>query len=191
MIFNEKLSKNDFKNYSVGLLHGKMKPRDKDAVMRAFAAGEIDLLIATTVIEVGIDVANAAIMVIENAERFGLSQLHQLRGRIGRGGFSSDCILISDSAADNARLRTMCDTIDGFEIADRDLALRGPGDFLGNRQHGLPELHIADLSADLSVLRSAGARAKTLLESDPLLKAPENAGLKAELDRMIGKMKNN
>ncbi len=189
--YHEALACDEFKDYRLGLLHGKMKPRDKDAVMRAFAAGEIDLLIATTVIEVGIDVPNAAIMVIENAERFGLSQLHQLRGRIGRGGFSSDCILISDSAADNARLRTMCDTIDGFEIADRDLALRGPGDFLGNRQHGLPELHIADLSADLSVLRSAGARAKTLLESDPLLKAPENAGLKAELDRMIGKMKNN
>ena len=163
-----------------------MKPRDKDAVMRSFAAGEIDLLIATTVIEVGIDVPNSAIMVIENAERFGLSQLHQLRGRIGRGGYKSTCILISDSrSAKEKRLKIMCDTMDGFEIADKDLALRGPGDFLGNRQHGLPELHIADLETDLSVLRSAGAQAKALIESDPLLKSPENARFKSEVEKML------
>ena len=180
------LRENAFKGYNLGLLHGKMKPRDKDAVMRSFAAGEIDLLIATTVIEVGIDVPNSAIMVIENAERFGLSQLHQLRGRIGRGGYKSTCILISDSrSAKEKRLKIMCDTMDGFEIADKDLALRGPGDFLGNRQHGLPELHIADLETDLSVLRSAGAQAKALIESDPLLKSPENARFKSEVEKML------
>ncbi len=188
----EKLSENEFKGYRLGLLHGKMKPKAKDEVMRAFAKGDIDLLISTTVIEVGIDVPNSTIMVIENAERFGLSQLHQLRGRIGRGGFKSDCILISDSkSAKENRLKIMCDTVDGFEIADKDLALRGPGDFLGNRQHGLPELRIADLSSDLSVLRLAGKQAAELIKADPLLKAPENAAFKSEIDRMLADMKNN
>ena len=182
----------EFKDYRVGLLHGKMKPRDKDAVMRSFALGEIDLLVATTVIEVGIDVKNAVIMVIENAERFGLSALHQLRGRIGRGSHKSTCIMISDSkTAMETRLKIMCSTQDGFVIADKDLELRGPGDFLGNRQHGLPELHIADLSSDLSVLRSAGMQAKELLERDPLLADGDNLNFKAELHRIISKMKNN
>ncbi len=186
------LKEGAFKGYRLGLLHGKMKPKDKDAVMREFAAGDIDLLIATTVIEVGIDVPNAAIMVIENAERFGLSQLHQLRGRIGRGGYRSTCILISDNkTAKDTRLKIMCDTMNGFEIADKDLALRGPGDFIGNRQHGLPELHIADLETDLSVLRSAGAQAKALIENDPLLKREEHSAFKSQLDRMLAKMKSN
>ena len=190
--YYELLSEGVFKDYRLGLLHGKMKPRDKDAIMREFATGNIDLLIATTVIEVGIDVPNSAIMVIENAERFGLSQLHQLRGRIGRGGYKSTCILISDSkSAKEKRLKIMCDTMDGFEIADKDLALRGPGDFIGNRQHGLPELHIADLETDLSVLRSAGAQAKALIESDPLLKLEENSAFKSQLDRMLSKMRSN
>lgn len=190
--YYDELREGQFAGYRLGLLHGKMKPKDKDAVMRSFAAGEIDLLIATTVIEVGIDVPNAAIMVIENAERFGLSQLHQLRGRIGRGGYRSTCILISDSkSAKEKRLKIMCDTMDGFEIADKDLALRGPGDFLGNRQHGLPELHIADLETDLSVLKSAGMQAKLLLEEDPLLKAAENAAFKSQVERMMAKMKTN
>ena len=188
----ETLSKNAFKDYKLGLLHGKMKPKEKDEVMRAFAKGDIDLLISTTVIEVGIDVPNSTIMVIENAERFGLSQLHQLRGRIGRGSVSSDCILISDSkSAKETRLKIMCDTVDGFEIADKDLALRGPGDFLGNRQHGLPELKIADLSSDLAVLRLAGRQATELIASDPLLKAPENAAFKAEIHQMLSRLKNN
>ncbi len=188
----EKLSENEFKGYRLGLLHGKMKPSAKDEVMRKFAGGEIDLLISTTVIEVGIDVPNSTIMVIENAERFGLSQLHQLRGRIGRGGFKSDCILVSDSkSAKETRLKIMCDTINGFEIADKDLALRGPGDFLGNRQHGLPELRIADLSNDLSVLRLAGKQAAELIRSDPLLKSEENSAFKSEIDRMLSKVKNN
>lgn len=190
--YYERLKENEFKGYRLGLLHGKMKPKEKDAVMRSFAAGDIDLLISTTVVEVGIDVPNAAIMVIENAERFGLSQLHQLRGRIGRGGYNSTCILISDlkSAKEN-RLKIMCQTTDGFTIADKDLQLRGPGDFLGNRQHGLPELHIADLSSDLSVLRSAGLQAQKLIAADPLLKNPENAAFKSAIDRMLYKMKNN
>ncbi len=186
------LKEGAFKGYRLGLLHGKMKPKDKDAVMREFAAGDIDLLIATTVIEVGIDVPNSAIMVIENAERFGLSQLHQLRGRIGRGGYRSTCILVSDNkTAKETRLKIMCDTMNGFEIADKDLALRGPGDFIGNRQHGLPELHIADLETDLSVLRSAGAQAKALIENDPLLKQEEHSAFKSHLDRMLAKMKSN
>ena len=188
----ETLSKNEFKDYRLGLLHGKMKPKEKDGVMRAFAKGDIDLLISTTVIEVGIDVPNSTVMVIENAERFGLSQLHQLRGRIGRGSGSSDCILISDSkTAKKTRLKIMCDTVDGFEIADKDLALRGPGDFLGNRQHGLPELRIADLSSDIGVLRLAGRQAAELIKADPLLKDPENAAFKAEIHRMLSRMKNN
>ena len=186
------LQEGEFKNYRVGLLHGKMKPRDKDAVMRSFASGEIDLLVATTVIEVGIDVKNAVIMVIENAERFGLSALHQLRGRIGRGSHKSTCIMISDSkTAMDTRLKIMCLTQDGFVIADKDLELRGPGDFLGNRQHGLPELHIADLSSDLKTLRSAGLQAKELLERDPLLSDGENLNFKTEVHRIISKMKNN
>ena len=188
----EELKGGAFKGYRLGLLHGKMKPKDKDAVMRSFAAGEIDLLIATTVIEVGIDVPNSAIMVIENSERFGLSQLHQLRGRIGRGGYSSTCILITDNeSAKKNRLKIMCETVDGFVIADKDLALRGPGDFLGNRQHGLPELHIADLETDLSVLRSAGAQAKALLEADPLLKASKNAAFKTQVEKMLAAAQKN
>ena len=164
----KKLQKNEFKNYRLGLLHGKMKPSKKEEVMRCFSNGEIDLLISTTVIEVGIDVPNAAIMVIENAERFGLSQLHQLRGRIGRGKHKSTCIFISNGGKKaKERLDIICSTMNGFKIADEDLRLRGPGDFLGNRQHGLPELRIADLSCDIETLRSASACAKNLIESDP------------------------
>lgn len=185
------LSEGSFSSYRLGLLHGKMKPKDKDAVMRSFKDGEIDLLISTTVVEVGVDVPNAAIMVIENAERFGLSQLHQLRGRIGRGKQKSSCILISDSASNNARLKTMCQTMDGFEIADKDLALRGPGDFIGNRQHGLPELHIANLETDLSVLRSAGMQAKELLDNDPLLKSNDNTAFKSQVEKMLSELNSN
>ncbi len=190
--YYKQLCEGSFKGYKVGLLHGKMKPKDKDTVMRSFAAGEIDLLISTTVIEVGVDVPNAAIMVIENAERFGLSQLHQLRGRIGRGGYKSTCILISDSkSAKENRLAIMCETTDGFEIADRDLTLRGPGDFIGNRQHGLPKLNIANLETDLAVLKNAGMQARNLIDCDPLLHSPENAAFKSEVGRMLGLFKNN
>lgn len=185
--YYEDIKENDFKNYSVGLLHGKMKPKEKDAVMKAFAAGEIQLLVSTTVIEVGIDVPNAVIMLIENAERFGLSQLHQLRGRIGRGEHASTCILLSDRHGHETtqRLKFMCSTTDGFKVADEDLRLRGPGDFLGKRQHGLPELKIADLSEDMELFRAAGNAAKQLYKTDPHLKAPENQCLLEEISTLF------
>lgn len=190
--YYEKLKENEFKGYRLGLIHGKMKAKEKDVVMREMALGNIDLLIATTVIEVGIDVPNAAIMVIENAERFGLSQLHQLRGRIGRGGYKSTCIFISDGGSlAKKRLDIMCSTNDGFKIADEDLKLRGPGDFLGNRQHGLPELHIADFVLDIEVLRSAGVQAKKLLADDYFLQRPENQAFKKEIKSLLSSMKNN
>lgn len=180
---------NEFKNYSVGLLHGKMKPKEKDAVMRAFKNGETQLLVCTTVIEVGIDVPNAAIMVIENAERFGLSQLHQLRGRIGRGQYKSTCIFISDYKKE--RLDVIKQTVDGFKIADEDLKLRGPGDFLGSRQHGLPQLKIADIYADNDILRLTGMAAANLLENDPKLKAEENKNLRQEIIKLYKKLNEN
>ncbi len=190
--YYERLKENEFKGYRLGLIHGKMKAKEKDSVMREMALGNIDLLIATTVIEVGIDIPNAAIMVIENAERFGLSQLHQLRGRIGRGGYKSTCIFISDGGqVAKKRLDIMCSTNDGFKIADEDLKLRGPGDFLGNRQHGLPELHIADFVLDIEVLRSAGVQAKRLLAEDNSLKKEENQAFKNEIKKLLNNMKNN
>lgn len=160
--------------------------------MRAFAAGETQLLICTTVIEVGIDVPNAAIMVIENAERFGLSQLHQLRGRIGRGKYQSSCVLISDASAEQSRerLAVLRDNSDGFRIADEDLRLRGPGDFLGSRQHGLPEFKIADLSSDMETMKNAGKAARALLERDPTLTLPENSALRSQVAELYRKMKN-
>ncbi len=185
--YYEDIKENDFKNYSVGLLHGKMKPKEKDAVMKAFASGEIQLLVSTTVIEVGIDVPNAVIMLIENAERFGLSQLHQLRGRIGRGQHASTCILLSDRHGQETkqRLKFMCSTTDGFKVADEDLRLRGPGDFLGKRQHGLPELKIADLSEDMELFRAAGNAAKELYRTDPHLQLPQNQCLKDEIQALF------
>lgn len=191
--YYENLSKGEFRDYSLGLLHGKMKPIEKERVMSAFAKGEIQLLISTTVIEVGIDVPNAVIMVIENAERFGLSQLHQLRGRIGRGKYKSDCILISDSKSieTKKRLGIIKDTADGFKIADADLEMRGPGDFLGKRQHGLPDMRIADIFADRAVLRLAGQEVSLLLKADPSLKAPQNAGLRQEIISLYKKLNNN
>ena len=168
-----------FPDLRVAPIHGKMKPKEKDAVMRAFAAHEIDVLVSTTVIEVGVDVPNAALMLIENAECFGLSQLHQLRGRIGRGQHKSYCVLVSDNKGEEnrARLKIMASTNDGFAIAEEDLRLRGPGDFFGSRQHGLPALRVADLSCDLSLLHETQSAAEQLLAADaelenhPLLKA--------------------
>ena len=187
------ITSGEFKNYRVGLLHGKMKPKDKDAVMRAFKDGEIELLVCTTVIEVGIDVPNAAIMVIENAERFGLSQLHQLRGRIGRGQYKSTCVFISDfkKGVTADRLKVIKENTDGFKIADEDLRLRGPGDFLGSRQHGLPSLKIADIYADNDLLRLAGMAAANLLEHDPKLLDCENANLRQEIIKMYKKLNEN
>ncbi|MEG6571503.1 ATP-dependent DNA helicase RecG [[Clostridium] cellulosi] len=185
----EKIKNEDFHDFRVGLLHGKMKPAEKESVMRAFSEGSLDLLVSTTVIEVGVDVPNAVIMVIENAERFGLSQLHQLRGRVGRGDEQSYCILISDANGKQSagRLRTMCETNDGFKIAEQDLKLRGPGDFFGKRQHGLPELKIADLTNDMQLLRMAKAAADSIISKDPMLKLPEHAGLRAQTEAMFSK----
>lgn len=166
--YNE-LSKGVFADYGIGLLHGKMKPKDKTSVMRGFLNGEIKILVATTVIEIGVDVPNATVMVVENAERFGLAQLHQLRGRIGRGSEKSYCILVSDGKSEESvnRLRILKNTDNGFEISDADLKLRGPGDFLGKRQHGLPLFRLADLYTDLNMLKASARDAKKLLKLNP------------------------
>lgn len=187
--YAEKIAKEDFKGYRVGLLHGRLKPAQKEAVMRSFANGELDLLVSTTVIEVGVDVPNAVIMLIENAERFGLSQLHQLRGRVGRGQAQSYCILVSDSRGKEAaaRLHTLCETQDGFKIAEKDLELRGPGDFFGSRQHGLPELKIADIFSDMQILKAAQQAANEIVADDPRLEKAENAGLKDLTNAMFSK----
>ena len=164
-----------------------MKAKEKDSIMAAFAAGETDILVATTVIEVGVDVPNAYLMIVENAERFGLSQLHQLRGRVGRGQHKSYCILVSDNDSEEvrARLRIMCRTNDGFKISEEDLRLRGPGDFFGSRQHGLPEMHVADLGADVNVLQRAQDEARRLLEQDPELSFPGHAALRERVDALF------
>ena len=165
-----------FPDLRLALLHGKMRPREKDAVMAAFAAGDVDVLVSTTVVEVGVDVPNAALIIMENAERFGLSQLHQLRGRVGRGKHQSYCVLITNSHAQDAmtRLKTLASTTDGFKISEEDLKLRGPGDFFGSRQHGLPQLALADLSGDMRLLQQAQQSARQLLQNDPTLSRPEN-----------------
>ncbi len=170
------LQREIFPDLRVGLVHGRMKGTDKDAVMSAFAAGELDLLVSTTVIEVGVDVPNAALMVVENAECFGLSQLHQLRGRVGRGRHQSYCVLVTGSRnpESRARLKTLAGTTDGFQIAQEDLKLRGPGDFFGSRQHGLPQLAMADLAGDSRLLAQAQQAAKELLEADPDLSWPKH-----------------
>ena len=177
--YAQELQTNIFPHLRVGLLHGKMRPKEKDRVMSAFAAGELQILVSTTVIEVGVDVPNAALMVVENAERFGLSQLHQLRGRVGRGGHESFCVLVTASRNPDslARLRTLASTTDGFRIAEEDLKLRGPGDFFGSRQHGLPQLKVADFSGDMRVLRQAQDAAQALLAQDRSLSRPEHAPL--------------
>ena len=176
-----------FPDLRVGLVHGKMKPREKDAVMTAFAGGELDVLVSTTVIEVGVDVPNAALMVVENADRFGLSQLHQLRGRVGRGKHQSYCVLVTSTRNPDsrARLKVLTKTTDGFQIAEEDLKLRGPGDFFGQRQHGLPQLRIADLAGDMRVLKEAQLAARELLERDPGLKRPEHAPLLKQVHRLF------
>ncbi len=178
-----------FPDLRVACVHGKLKAKEKDRIMAAFVAGETDILVATTVIEVGVDVPNAALMVVENAERFGLSQLHQLRGRVGRGRFKSWCILISDNDSPEvkARLDIMHQTNDGFRISEEDLRLRGPGDFFGSRQHGLPEMHVADLGADVNVLQKAQEEARRVLEGDPELREPENAALRERVGKLFEK----
>ena len=179
----EELSKR-FPNHCVSALHGRMKPVEKDEIMARFSAGEINLLVSTTVVEVGVNVPNATLMIVENAERFGLAQLHQLRGRVGRGSKKSHCILISDSDSELAvkRSEALESTNDGFRIAEMDLLLRGPGDLFGVRQHGLPELKIADPAKHLEVVREAGEDVKAIFAEDPLLEAQEYAALRKRLN---------
>jgi ATP-dependent DNA helicase RecG len=171
----------------IACVHGRMKPKEKDAVMDGFTRGETDVLVSTTVIEVGVDVPNATLMVVENAERFGLSQLHQLRGRVGRGRDKSYCVLVSDAQNEEAkaRLGILCETNDGFRIAEEDLRLRGPGDFFGARQHGLPEMHIAHLGADTGILKAAKAEADAIFASDPLLERAEHTALRKRVESMM------
>ena len=176
-----------FPDLRVGLVHGKLKAKEKEAVMSAFSAGELDVLVSTTVIEVGVDVPNASLMIIENAERFGLSQLHQLRGRVGRGKHQSYCVLVTASRSDTARerLRALCATNDGFQIAEEDLRLRGPGDFFGRRQHGLPQLKVADFASDVALLKEAKQAAEALVEADPELTKPEHRALLRRVRKMF------
>ncbi len=177
----------EFPDLRVALVHGKMKPREKDAVMAEFAAGQADILVATTVIEVGVDVPNAALMIVENAERFGLSQLHQLRGRVGRGKHKSYCVLVSDhkGTESRARLRILCQTNDGFRISEEDLRLRGPGDFFGARQHGLPALHIASSCNDMQLVVQAQQAAQETIARDPQLADPGLQPLRAQIRTML------
>ena len=188
--YAQELAENEFKGINLAVLHGKMKSKEKDSVMKAFAEGDVKILVATTVIEVGVDVPNATVMLIENAERFGLSQLHQLRGRIGRGSKKSYCVLVSDSKSEESRNRllTMKKYSDGFKIADEDLKARGPGDFFGSRQHGLPDLKIADMVSDIETLRLAQECASSILEKDFNLDLPENKNLCKQIDRMFTEM---
>lgn len=186
----DELANGEFKGYNLGILHGKMKPKDKEAIMKSFASGKVSLLVATTVVEVGVDVPNATIMVIENAECFGLSTLHQLRGRVGRGNKKSYCVLVSDAKGETARerLMTMKKYSDGFKIADTDLKLRGPGDFFGSRQHGLPELKIADMVEDMDTLQNAQECAKSILRNDFSLS--NHPALKNQMNKMFENIKN-
>ena len=176
-----------FPDLKVACVHGRLKSKEKEAVMASFVSGETDVLVSTTVIEVGVDVPNAALMVVENAERFGLSQLHQLRGRVGRGKHKSWCILVSDAQGEEvrARLDILCKSNDGFKVAEEDLRLRGPGDFFGSRQSGLPEMHVADLGADAKILQRAQQAALQLLRDDPELTLPEHQALHAQVDRLF------
>jgi len=175
---------------SVRLLHGGMKQSEKDEVMEAFARGDVQVLVSTVVIEVGINVPNATVMLIENAERFGLAQLHQLRGRVGRGSDQSYCILVHEHPSDvsKERVAILCETTDGFLISEKDLELRGPGEFFGLRQHGLPELHVADLSRHRKVLERVRTACADLFAEDPLLTSPENALLRAKLSDYLSKV---
>ncbi|MBR4626903.1 MAG: ATP-dependent DNA helicase RecG [Ruminococcus sp.] len=187
--YAENAAKGDLKGYTSALLHGKMSAAEKDRTMKRFREGEIQVLICTTVVEVGVDVPNAAVMVIENAERFGLSQLHQLRGRVGRGQYESSCILITDNTSDECvkRMKIMSSTTDGFKISEEDLKMRGPGDFFGNAQHGLPPLKIADIACNMELMAKAQTCAREMLEADPELTSPGNSALKMDVLRFFDK----
>lgn len=183
----EEVAKQFLPHRRIGLMHGRLRPTEKAQVMQQFASGELDVICSTTVIEVGVDVPNASVMVIENAERYGLSALHQLRGRVGRGAAESFCILVSDHDSEevHSRLALMCHTNDGFAVAQYDLEHRGPGDFFGERQHGLPRLKVADAMQDARVLETAAAEAATLLSEDSKLTAPKNAPLRHEVEKLF------
>lgn len=187
--YYEQVAKPLLPNRRVGLMHGKLKPKEKAAVMQDFKEGKLDALVSTTVIEVGVDVPNASVMVIENAERYGLSALHQLRGRVGRGAAESWCFLVSDHEGEavRQRLHFLCTTTDGFAVAQYDLENRGPGDFFGSRQHGLPSLQIADLMNDTRTLHAAQAEAADILAQDPQLTAPDHALLRTQVQQMFDK----
>ena len=187
--YYEDIAKAYLPDRRVGLMHGKLKPKEKAEVMDDFKSGRLDALVSTTVIEVGVDVPNSTVMVIENAERYGLSALHQLRGRVGRGAAESWCFLVSDNASESVqkRLKFLCSTSDGFAVAQYDLETRGPGDFFGSRQHGLPTLQIADLMNDTRTLHAAQSEAAALLTEDPLLERPEHALLARQVEQMFDK----
>lgn len=190
--YAENLKKTALKNFRIEVLHGRIKAAQRKEIMDKFTAGEIDILVSTTVIEVGVDVANASVMLIENAERFGLSQLHQLRGRIGRGEYESYCIMFSEGGKiAEERMKIMCDTNDGFKISEKDLELRGPGEFFGVRQHGLPELKVANLSLDMQLLSHAKDAAEKLLSADPKLNLPENQLLKNKIHSRFSEVSEN
>ncbi len=180
--YMKKLAQGELKDYPIGLMHGKIK--DKDKIMEDFAKGETKVLISTTVVEVGVNVPNATVMIVENAERFGLSQLHQLRGRVGRGSAQSYCVLFAHGKGEvtKERMKIMCATNDGFEISQKDMELRGPGEFFGTRQHGLPELKAANLFTDMAVLQKARIAAKETLSADSDLSSPEHIYLRKKME---------
>ena len=184
----EDYKENVFKDYRVEYIHGKMRPKEKDEIMQKFKDGEIDILISTTVIEVGVNVPNASIMIVENAERFGLAQLHQLRGRVGRGDYQSYCILKFNGGSDivRQRMKIMQDTNNGFVIAEKDLELRGSGEFFGTRQHGIPEFKIANLFEDMPTLQTVQALATKIIDEDPDLVQEKNVPLKKIVDKKFG-----
>ncbi|MCR3957071.1 MAG: ATP-dependent DNA helicase RecG, partial [Gudongella sp.] len=183
----EKLKDGVFKEQRVSLLHGRMSQRDKDSIMMEFKNGNIDIIVSTTVIEVGVNVPNASIMLIINAERFGLAQLHQLRGRVGRGEYQSHCILVNSSYSkiSRERMRIMQSTNDGFKISEKDLELRGPGEFFGTRQHGIPELRIANLIRDIEILKSAQKEAINMISDENWSEGKENKGIRQSMDRLF------
>lgn len=187
--YADDISRRYFGGFRIGVLHGKLAAAEKDAIMLDFKEHRLDILVSTTVIEVGVDVANASVMVVENADRFGLSQLHQLRGRVGRGAWQSYCILITDNPTPECkeRLETMAHTSDGFKISEEDLKMRGPGEFFGSRQHGLPRLKIADMMNDMDIMKKAQSAAQELIAGDGLLQSREHAALRAAVERLFEK----
>ena len=186
-VWAETLQKTVFPDLRIMLIHGQMKGSEKEAAMTAFARGDADVLVATTVIEVGVDVPNATLMVIEDADRFGLSQLHQLRGRVGRGGHQSYCILTTRNRNPDtvSRLKALCKTTDGFRIAEEDLKMRGPGDFFGSRQSGMPTFRVASLSMDLQTLKDAQTASAKWIETEGTADTPEAMALRERIGSLF------